>query len=384
MGKPHLRNQASKTGERSVEVPLANLRAQYESIRTVIDRAMQAVVDRGTFIKGPFVEEFEQNFAKALGTRYAVGTSSGSSALHLALLAVGVGTGDEVITTPFTMIATTAAISQAGARIRFADIEDRTYNLDPSRAMAALGNRTKAIMPVHLFGHPADMAAIAECAKPYGSAIIEDAAQAHGASWHGRAVGAIGNVGCFSFYPVKNLGAFGDAGIVVTSDPQVAERVKLLADHGQTSKYVHSVEGYNYRLDALQAAVLNAKLPHLAAWNERRRAIARAYGEELGDLDLVLPIEEPHARHVYHQYAIRSTRRDDLREWLLSRGVQVAVHYPVPLHLQPAYASGGYKKGDFPVAEKVASQIMSLPMYPELTDEQVDYVIESVRAFYRG
>jgi dTDP-4-amino-4,6-dideoxygalactose transaminase len=342
---------------------------------------VQRIIDNTAFIMGPEVERFEHDFAAFCGTKHAVGVSSGTSALHLAFLGCGLEPGDEVITTTFTFIGTTSMMTSMGLKPVFVDIDPDTYNIDPEKIEAAITERTKAIVPVHLYGQPAEMDAILDIAERHGLTVIEDAAQAHGAEYKGRRAGTMGRVAIFSFYPSKNLGAYGDAGMVVTDDDQIAERVRMLRNHGRTGKYEHLIKGYNYRLDALQAAILGAKLPHLEKWNQARRRIANLYRAALADLDIVLPFELEHVQAVYHVFVIRSRRRDELRAHLSDEGISTVIHYPIPLHLQPAYKDLGYKEGHLPVAEECARQVLSLPMYAELSAEQVERVAEAIRAF---
>ena len=355
-------------------VPLVDLRAQYDQIAEEIDGAVSRVISGGHYILGPEVEAFEEEFASYCGTRYGIGVSSGSSALLLSLLAAGVGRGDEVITTPHTFAATTEAITHAGAAIRFVDVDAQTGNIEPDRLEAAITPRTRAVMPVHLYGQPADMDRICEVAAARGLIVIEDAAQAHGARFGSRPVGSFGVAACFSFYPAKNLGAYGDGGIVVTDDPDIAERVRLLRVHGQRSRYEHAVEGYGERLDELQAAVLRIKLRHLDHWNAARTRVAAFYDAAFKKLGLQVPHVHPAATHVYHLYVVLLHRRDDVRRALTALGVETGLHYPIPLHLQDAYAYLGHRPGDFPHAEMFAARGLSLPMYPELSMDQLRLV----------
>ncbi|MBI2881352.1 MAG: DegT/DnrJ/EryC1/StrS family aminotransferase [Candidatus Tectomicrobia bacterium] len=355
-------------------MPLCDVRAQYDRIRGEIDRAVHSVIQSGRFIGGTAVADFEASFARFCGTRLCVGTSSGTSALALALRALGVGPGDEVITPALTFIATAAAVHQAGARPVLADIEPATMTLDPARVERALTPRTKALLPVHLFGLPADMPAIREIAEKRNLLIVEDAAQAHGAEACGGRVGGLGHAGCFSFFPSKNLGAFGDAGAMVTDDEGVANRTRMLGNHGRRAKYLHGELGSNDRLDALQAAVLSVKLNHLEKWTEERRRAAQWYREALDGLPLRLPAEPEGRRCVYHLFVIRTPERDRIREALAEEGIETGIHYDPPLHLQPALANlpgGGGRPGEFPEAERAAREVLSLPLYPELTQEQV-------------
>lgn len=363
-------------------IPLVDLKAQYATIKPEIDAAIQRVLDNTSFILGKEVSDFEQAFASSVGAQGAVGVASGTAAIRLALLAVGVGPGDEVITTAHTFIATAEAISQTGAKPVFVDIDSRTYNLDPDKVEAAISPRTKVILPVHLYGQPAALGPLLEIAKLHGLWLIEDAAQAHAAEYDGKQCGSIGSLACFSFYPGKNLGAYGDAGAVTGDDPELLARVRKLRDHGRTSKYEHDEIGFGDRIDALQAAILAAKLPHLNEWTEARRAHARRYNELLGDAELVTPYEAHNVRHVYHLYVIRVSRRTEFLEQLKSRGIGAGVHYPLPVHRQPAYLKEGYGDISLPVTEQIANEVVSLPMYPELTSEQIEYVARSVREAY--
>ncbi len=366
------------------KIPLVDLQAQYRAIKPEIDAAMQRVVENSSFILGPEVETFEKNFAALCDTKHAVGVDSGTAALHLALILLGVGAGDEVITTTQTFVATAEVISLTGAKPVFVDIDPRTYNIDPNKIEAAITPRTKVLMPVHLYGQPAEMDSILALAKKYSLRVIEDAAQAHGAAYRGRRAGSLGGLACFSFYPGKNLGAYGDAGMLVTNDAELAERARMLRNHGRRAKYEHEIVGYGYRLDALQAAILDVKLKHLEEWNAQRREHADYYTELLSNLDLVTPYEPTHIKSVYHIYAIRSPQRDALLQHLKTRGIEASVHYPIPLHLQPVYKNLNYRAGDFPNAEQVAREELSLPMYPELTHAQIDYVVEAIREFHNG
>jgi dTDP-4-amino-4,6-dideoxygalactose transaminase len=366
-----------------VKVPFLDLKAQYESIRDDIGAALQEVIDNTAFAGGPFVERFENEFASFCQCEYAVGVSSGTSALWTALRAVGVSNGDEVITTPSTFIATAEAISLCGATPRFVDVDDDTYNMAPDLIEACLTPRVKAIVPVHLFGQPVDMDPIMEIARTHHLFVIEDACQAHGAQYKGRPVGSIGHAGCFSFYPGKNLGAYGEAGAVVTNDSELAQKIRMFREHGQTKKYYHHVIGWNDRMDGIQGAVLSAKLKHLNEWNDKRRKHARLYNQLLRDVKGVkTPIEADYARHVYHIYAIRTKNRDALMKLLGEKGIQCGIHYPVPIHLQDAYEFLGYTQGDFPVAETCANEFISLPMYAELSPEQIEKVCSEIRSFF--
>jgi dTDP-4-amino-4,6-dideoxygalactose transaminase len=362
-----------------MQIPLLDLQAQYQSLKPRIDAAVGRVLESGRYVLGPEVAAFETEFAAHCGARHAVGVNTGTSALHLALLAAGVGPGDEVITVPFTFVATVAAIQYTGARPVLVDVEPGTLNMDPSWIASAVTSRTKAIVPVHLYGQPADMEPILQVAAEHGLVVIEDAAQAHGAEVCGRRAGSVGQLGCFSFYPGKNLGAAGEGGAVTTGDPALAARVRLLRDWGAEGKYHHVERGFNYRLEELQAAILRVKLVELEAWTEARRAHAAHYRQLLaGGAVELLTAAAPGVRHVYHIFAIRHPERDRLAGALASHGVATGVHYPVPVHLQPGYADLGCGPGDFPVAERAAREVLSLPIYPELRPDQVEAVAELV------
>lgn len=364
-----------------MNVPFLDLKAQYAGIKDEIDRAIQAVLDSSAFAGGPFVEKFENEWASYCGTPYAVGVGSGTEALWLSLLALGIGAGDEVITAPNSFLATAEAISLTGARPVFVDIDARTYNLDPELLEEAITGRTKAIIPVHIFGQTADLDPILEIARRRSLFVVEDACQAHGAEYKGRKAGSIGDVGCFSFYPGKNLGAYGEAGAIVTSNKNVADCVRMLRDHGQQSKYYHALVGCNGRMDGIQGAVLSVKLKHLDAWNEARQNAAAAYRRLLADSgDWTLPAEADYGTHVYHIFAIRIAERDRLMKSLSDHGVHCGVHYPVPIHLQQAYRHLGLRSGSYPVAERCSQEFLSLPMYSEITPGQIRHVAESLRA----
>jgi len=370
----------SVEGKEENQVPLVDLRAQYQSIREEIDAAIRGVLNRARFIGGEPVRRFEERFAAFCEAKSAVGVGNGTDALFLALKALGVGRGDEVVVPAFTFIATSEAVTATGARPLFADVQRDTGNLDPEAFRSAITPRTKAVIPVHLYGRPANMSSILDIADRHGIAVVEDAAQAHGARDDGRRVGSIGTLACFSFYPGKNLGAYGDAGAVVTNDDALAKKARILRDHGRTEKYVHRIEGYNSRLDTLQAAILNVKLGHLEEWNRRREQVAARYRDLLSDVEgvrMLAPAAEK--EHVYHLFVVCVKNRDEVLRRLADRGISAGVHYPLPLHLQPAYRSFGHKAGEFPVAEELASEVLSLPMYPELTEVQQDYVVQELR-----
>jgi dTDP-4-amino-4,6-dideoxygalactose transaminase len=355
-------------------IPFLDLKAQYQSIRGDLDAAVLGVLESSQFILGDEVAAFEREFAAYCGVRHAVGLNSGTSALHLALLATGIGQGDEVITTPMTFVATVAAIVYAGATPVFVDIDPLTGNIDPDQIDRAVTARTKAILPVHLHGLMADMDPIVSLADAHGLVMIEDAAQAHGAEYKGRRAGSIGDLGCFSFYPGKNLGACGEGGAVVTNNARFAEAVRMLRDWGQASKYDHVMKGYNYRMEGIQGAVLGVKLRHIEAWTEARRRHADHYDALLSGPGIGTPASMAGSRHVYHVYAVRLRNRDAMQQRLARAGIATGIHYPVPVHLQPAYADLGHRPGDFPDAERFASETLSLPMFPELADEQIERV----------
>ena len=362
-------------------IPFLDLKAQYQSIKDEISEAINAVLESGHFVLGEHVEAFEREFATYCGTRYGVAVNSGTSALHLALLALGIGPGDEVITVPFTFVATVAAIQYTGARPVFVDIDPTSYTLDPNQLESAIGSSTKAIIPVHLYGQPADMTAVSEIARRHGVAVIEDACQAHGAEHFGKRVGSLGDLACFSFYPGKNLGAYGEGGIAVTDHEPYVRTIRMLRDWGQERKYHHVLKGYNYRLEAIQGTILGVKLRHLEYWTRARLGHARLYDTLLSPSPVKTPKAMPHARHVYHVYAVRSRERDALQSYLQTRGIQTGIHYPIPVHLQKAYADLGYRKGDFPHSERAATEVLSLPMYPELSSTAIEQVAQAIRAF---
>jgi dTDP-4-amino-4,6-dideoxygalactose transaminase len=363
-------------------IPFVDFRAHVAALRRELDEAVARVLDSGWFILGPEGEAFERELASALGAKDAVAVANGTDALHLALRALGVGPGDEVVTTSISAAFTGLAVLQAGARPVFVDVDPRTLNLDPEAAARAVTPRTRAIVPVHLYGHPADMGPILALAHERGLAVLEDACQAHGARYEGRPVGTLAGergIGALSFYPTKNLGALGDGGAILVNDPGLASRLRQLRNGGQSDRYRHEVAGVNSRLDELQAALLRVGLRHLAAWTERRRALAAFYRRELEGSGVEPLGEQPYARAVFHLFVVRHPRRDALVAALRERGVGTLIHYPIPLHLQPAFASRGGRPGDLPVAEKASAQILSLPLYPELTDEQARAVVAAVR-----
>ena len=369
------------TGSR---IPLVDLGAQFQTIRHEVLPAIEAVISRSAFIHGPYVAAFESEMAQFTQATHCVGAANGTEAIFVALKALGVKPGDEVITVANTFTATAEAIEWTGARPRLVEIDPRDHLIDPAAVAAAVNSRTVGIVPVHLFGQPARMAELQVIAKRHGLFIVEDAAQAHGAFEDGRPVGTVGAATTYSFYPGKNLGAYGDAGAVTTNDAQLAQQIRLISDHGRVGKYEHAVVGYGSRLDGLQAAILSVKLRHLRAWTDARRRIAARYDAMLADtagLSVVQPRAGAHA--VYHLYVVEvdASRRDGLREWLDARGIDTGIHYPIPLHLQPAYEHLDYAEGAFPIAEAKAKRIVSLPIYPELTEQQQDHIISAVKAY---
>ncbi|MGC1404825.1 MAG: DegT/DnrJ/EryC1/StrS family aminotransferase [Thermodesulfobacteriota bacterium] len=405
-----------------MNIPFLDLKTQYESIKEEIQSALRQVIENTAFAGGPFVAKFEKSFADFCQCQYAIGVGSGTEALWMALLALGVGPGDEVITVPNTFIATAEAISFTGATPVFVDVDERTCTMDPNRledylkkhqakgkrkkekgetaprsssiapgspmayeqrAMSS-GSRVKAVIPVHLYGQPADMDPILEVAQKYGLFVVEDSCQAHGAEYKGRRAGSIGDAGCFSFYPGKNLGAYGEAGAVVTDNGELADKLRMFRDHGQSQRYYHDLVGWNGRMDGFQGAVLGVKINYLEEWNKKRRENAKRYNKYLSRLDgIILPQEADYARHIYHIYPIRVKNRDRVMEALMEKGINCGIHYPLPVHLQKAYEFLGHKQGDFPVAEKIASELLSLPMFPELTEKQIEYVAKTLTDILR-
>ena len=365
-------------------VPFIDLQAQYETTKDEIQAAVSATLASGQFVLGSEVAAFEEEFAAYSSARFGIGVNSGSSALHLALLAAGVGPGDEVITVSCTFVATVAAIDYTGARPVFVDVDPATLTMDAGQVEAAITDRTRAILPVHLHGQAADLDPILEIARRRGLRVVEDAAQAHASEYKGRRVGSIGDLGCFSFYPGKNLGACGEAGMVVTNDPDFAHTVRMLRDWGQERKYHHVLKGFNYRMEGMQGAILRVKLRHLDAWTEARRRHAAHYNELLAHAGLQTPVEKPYARHVYHVYAVRTPKRDLLQQTLQARGIQTGIHYPIPVHLQKAYAEFGGGAGTLPVTERAASELLSLPMFAELQPSQIEAVCAAVREALDG
>jgi dTDP-4-amino-4,6-dideoxygalactose transaminase len=366
-----------------MHVPFVDLKVQYASIRAEIARELEEVLERTAYICGPKVARFEQAFAAAVGARWALGLSSGTEALHVALWALGIGSGDEVIVPVNTYIATSEKLPLVGAQVVFVDHDEASFNIDVAGFEDAITTRTRAVLPVHLYGQPADMDGILRVAASRGLSVVEDCAQAHLATFSGRPVGTFGAVGAFSFFPAKNLGAYGEAGGVVTNDEALYQRMLRFRQHGSVERYEHEIEGHNYRMEEIQGGVLWVKLKYLQQWTESRRTVAARYREWLVDVpDVRAPTELPGRRHVYHLFVIRAQRRDELAAFLKSRGVETGVHYPRPLHLQPAYAHLGIKPGAFPVAERCAPELLSLPMYAELPEDAQQYVVECIREFY--
>jgi len=365
-----------------MKVPFLDLKAQHDSIKDEIDTAIKRVIESSAFSGGPFVAQFEEEFAAFCQCKYAIGVGSGTEALWAALLGLGIKQGDEVITVPNTFIATAEAISFCGAKPVFVDIDEQTYNMDPALLEAAITPKTKAIIPVHLYGQMADMDPIMDIAKKYNLVVVEDACQAHGAEYKGRRAGSIGHAGCFSFYPGKNLGAFGEAGAIVTNNEDLAKKCRTFRDHGQPRKYYHDMIGWNARMDGLQGAILSVKLTYLDKRNEARRRNASLYDELLSGIDhITIPAIAAYASHVYHIYAIRSRNRDALMNALAGEGISCGIHYPVPIHLTKAYHFLGLETGNFPIAQKCAEECVSLPMFPELIKEQIEYVAYHIKLF---
>jgi len=362
-------------------IPFVDLQAQYHSIKAEIDQAVSGVLESSQFVLGSEVKAFEEDFARFCNAKHGVAVNSGTSALHLALLAAGIGPGAEVITVPFTFVATAAAIYYTGARTVFVDVDPHSFTIDVNQIESAINSRTKAILPVHLYGQPADMDPIIEISRRHGLLVIEDAAQAHGAEYKGRKVGSIGDLGCFSFYPGKNLGAYGEGGMVVTDNPEYARTIRMLRDWGQERKYHHVLKGYNYRMEGMQGAILRVKLRHLDAWTEARRRHAALYDKLLSGTGIQIPRVMEYAHHVYHIYGVRVAQRDKLQQTLQQQGIQTGIHYPIPVHMLEAYADLGYKLGDFPQSELAADEVLSLPMFAELTDKQINIVTQTISKY---
>jgi dTDP-4-amino-4,6-dideoxygalactose transaminase len=366
-----------------MKIPLVDLKANYDSIKGEIDSIIKQTIDNSSFIMGAPVKEFDKNWAEYCNSQFSFGVANGTEAIRLSLLALDIKQGDEVITSPNTFIATTEAISAVGATPVFVDIDESTYTINPDQIEEKITERTKAIIPVHLYGHPCDMEKIVEIARRRNIKILEDCAQSHGATFKGKKTGTIGNISGFSMFPAKILGAFGDAGAIITDNERLAEKINLLRNHGRFSKYEHLQEGFNSRIDALQANILNVKLKHLDNWIEKRRQLANKYKEELLEV-VTCPREKDWASHSYYMYVIRTEKRDELREFLEKNEISCQIHYPIPLHLQPAYKHLNYKEGDFPITEKVANEILSIPLYPELTEEQQNYIISKIKEFFEN
>ncbi|MCG8571866.1 MAG: DegT/DnrJ/EryC1/StrS family aminotransferase, partial [Spirochaetes bacterium] len=362
-----------------MKVPFLNLKAQYLSVKDEMDTDIQNVIDNTAFAGGKFVKKFEDEFAAYCDCKYSIGVGSGTDALWLALIALGIGSGDEVITTPNTFIATTEAISISGAKPVFVDVIDNTYSMDPNQIESVITNKTKAIIPVHIFGQVCDMDPILEIAKKHNLYVIEDACQAHGAEYKGKKAGSMGDVAAFSFYPGKNLGAFGEAGGIVTSHEELYTKMQIFKDHGQAKKYYHDIVGWNARMDGIQGAVLSVKLKHIDNWNESRRVNAGLYNKLLADIsEIQLPVEADYSKHIYHIYAIRVKERDALMKYLQEAEIGCGIHYPVPIHKQKAYQEYNSLVGKFPVAEQSADEFLSLPMFPELSEEEIVYVVNKI------
>lgn len=364
-------------------IPLVDLKAQYRTIRSEINFAIKKVLNSTNFILGDEVEEFEIKFARYTDVKYAVSVASGMSALELGMRALGIGPEDEVVTPVNSFIASSSAISFAGANPVFVDCDEKSFNIDPKKIEQKITKKTKAIMPVHLYGHPADLDQILAIAKKHKLMVIEDACQAHGASYHGKKVGSIGIFGAFSFYPGKNLGAYGDGGIITTNNLGLAEKIKRMRNCGQSQKYYHKILGWNSRLDTIQAAILLVKLKHLNNWNRTRLKIAKEYNRLLQNTPAILPEISTDSSHIFHLYVIRVKNRNKLADYLRSKGISTGIHYPIPIHLQKAYKHLNHQKGDFPITEKLAEEILSLPIYPEMTQNDIAYITETIKRFFK-
>ena len=364
-----------------MKIPLVDLKANYLSIKNEIDNAIKEVIDNTSFIMGKYLKNFEDNFAAFCKAKHMIGCASGTAAIHLALLCADLKKGDEVITVPNTFIATTECISYVGGKIKFVDVALDTCLMDIEKLEKSITSKTKAIIVVHLYGQMPDMKHIKEIAEDHDIFLIEDAAQAHAAEWDGHQPGFYGDVAAYSFFPAKNFGCYGDGGGVVTNNDELGEKLRLLVNHGRSTKYEHLMEGYNYRLDSLQAAILNAKLPYLQKWTDLRRTHAKYYDNNLPD-EIIKPVEAKGAKHVYYMYEIRTKRRDELMQYLKDKGIDCGVHYPIPLHLQPAYKNLGIKKGSYPISEQLAQEILSIPIYPELSAEQKEHIVDNIKQFY--
>jgi len=366
-----------------MNIPFVDLKSQYLTIKSEIDKAIAKVIFDTAFIGGKYVAKFEKEFADYCNVKYCVGVGNGTDALTISLKALGIGTGDEVITAANSFIATSEAITATGAKIVFVDCHPDYYTIDVSEIEERITEKTKAIIPVHLYGQPAEMDKIIRIAKNYNLYVVEDAAQAHGALYKGKKVGTFGDVACFSFYPGKNLGAYGDGGAIITNNEELAVKCRMLANHGRLEKYLHKIEGYNSRLDGIQAAILSVKLNYLDTWNKKRNLVAEYYLNNLTLGQIKLPQKMRNVRHVYHLFVVQAEKRDELRKFLKENGISTGIHYPVSLPHQKAYEYLGYRPGDFPISEKLAETILSLPIYPELNESQLDYIISKVESFYK-
>lgn len=367
-----------------MKIPLVNLKIQYQSIKKEIDKAIFEVINETAFIKGPFVKQFEENYAKQYDVKHCIGVANGTDAIYIALKALGVGPGDEVITVANSWISTSEAITQTGAKPVFVDIEKDYYTIDPKKIEKKITNKTKAVIPVHLFGHPANITEIKNICQKHNLFLIEDCAQAHFAQYNNQNIGTFGDIGTFSFFPGKNLGAYGDAGGIITNNDELAKKCKMFACHGALVKHEHKIEGINSRLDGLQAAILNVKLKYIQEWTEKRIKNANLYTELLNNIgDIVTPKTRPNSKHVFHLYVIRTKNRDELQKFLKEKGVATGVHYPTPLPLLPAYKYLNHSKKDFPIASKYQHKILSLPMYPELNKKQIEYIAKNIKKFFK-
>lgn len=365
-----------------MNIQMVDLKRQYQKIKPEIDSAIHEVLDSTQFILGKKVQEFENNAANYLGVKYAVGVANGTDALQIALMALGIGVGDEVITTPFTFVATTETIVMLGAKPVYVDIDPISYNINPSKIKEKITSKTKAILPVHLYGNPVEMDEILSIAKEYNLYVIEDSAQAFGSEYKGKKVCSFGDVACISFFPSKNLGCYGDGGMVVTNSEEIHEKVRMIASHGSKVRYIHEVLGMNSRLDAIQAAILNIKLRYIDEWNDKRAKFAELYSQRLASIPQVkTPTKEEYAKHIFHQYTIRVEKRDELQKFLTTKNIPTAIHYPIPLHMQPAFR-GFAAEGSLPEAEKAAKEVISLPMHPDLLEEEIEYITNSIKEFY--
>lgn len=362
-------------------IPIVDLQRQYLTIKEEIDNAITEVFNSSQFILGKQVEEFEKEFANYIGAKYAIGVGSGTEALHLALVAIGIKEGDEVITVPNTAIFTISAITFANAKPVFVDIEKNFYTIDVQKIEDAITKNTRVILPVHIYGQCSDMDEIMKIAKRYNLKVIEDSCQAHGAEYKNKKAGSIGDLGCFSFYPTKNLGAYGDGGIIVTNNPELTERLKMLRNGGQIKRYYHKIKGFNSRLDEIQAAILRVKLKYLDKWNNSRREKALLYNQLITNEKIAKPVEASYGKHIFHLYVVKTNERDKFQEYLKNNGIQTLIHYPIPLHLQEAYEYLGFKKGKYPVTEEIANTILTLPMFPELSNKEIEYISEVINNF---